>query len=183
MGRKYRITSKEEYYFVTFTVVKWINIFVKQLHRDIIVDSIKFCQRHKGLKVGAWVLMTNHLHLIIASDGKRPLSDTIRDMKRHTSSRIKKYLFQNHYNNQDWVYPILRESGLTNNRNKMFQLWQQHNHPIELSDQFMFDQRINYIHENPVKKGLVRNPEDWVYSSAGDFYGYHGLIPIDLLDE
>ncbi|MGZ6251429.1 MAG: REP-associated tyrosine transposase, partial [Candidatus Chromulinivorax sp.] len=69
-----------------------------------------------------------------------------------------------------------------NSNNINFQLWQQHNNPVELSSKQIAWQKLEYIHQNPVKAGIVEKPEDYLYSSARNYYGLKGLIDIDLLD-
>ncbi len=175
MGRKYQIRDSDRLYFVTFTIVEWIRVFDIEANINIVLESIKFCQQHKGLEIYAWVIMPNHLHLIIGRNGEQNLSQIIRDLKGYTSREIKKSLEKN---SGSLMYQILEQSGTLNSRNKNFQLWQQHNHPIEMSTDFMFDQRVNYIHANPVKAELVTFPEEWKWSSAIDFNEGQGLLEL-----
>ena len=92
MGRKYNIHDNSYFYFVTFTIVEWIDIFTKEEYRDIFTDSVSYCQREKGLLVGAWSIMPNHVHMIISSEETSKLSAIIRDLKSHTSRQIRKHL-------------------------------------------------------------------------------------------
>ena len=183
MSRKYQIQNNESFYFVTFTVVDWIDIFTKQAHKNVFVESVIYCQIEKGLLVGAWCIMTNHVHMIIASSGEQKLSDTIRDLKSYTSRQIRKHLeYSNSQNRRTWILPLLRKAGIENSRNKDFQLWQQHNNPIEICTNEILNTRLNYIHNNPVKAGFVQKDYQWLYSSAGDYSGIPGLIDIYFLD-
>ena len=95
MGRKYAIRSQEQFYFVTFTVVYWLDVFIRQEYRNILIDSIKYCQKEKGLLVGAWCIMTSHVHLILGTDETSKLEDIIRDLKSYTSRHIRKYMENN----------------------------------------------------------------------------------------
>ncbi len=89
MGLKYRIDDQQDYYFVTFTCVNWIDIFIRDVYRQIFIKSVQYCQKEKGLQVGAWVLMTSHIHMILGTGGDKKLQDTIRDMKSYTSRQIR----------------------------------------------------------------------------------------------
>ncbi|MEN8247766.1 MAG: transposase [Bacteroidota bacterium] len=176
MGRKYKIRDSDRLYFVTFTVVEWLNVFADDNNIDIVIDSLNFCQQNKGLEVYAWVIMPNHIHMVIGRNGKLTLSQIIQDFKRHTSSKIRKYL-QN--DSGSIMYQILVMQGLGNTRNTDFQLWQQHSHPVEVSSDKMFDQRVDYIHMNPVKAGLVEFPVDWKWSSAIDYNEGKGFLELN----
>ncbi len=172
MGRKYLIRDQDAIYFLTFTVVHWIDVFTRNVYREIFIDSVKHCQQKKGLEVYAWCIMTNHIHSILGSSGIMKLEDIIRDLKSFTSRKIRKELEQNISESRSkWILNLLNSAGLNNKRNNDFQLWQQHNHPIELSTNEMMDQRLDYTHYNPVKAGFVVKPEDWLWSSAMDYYG------------
>lgn len=181
MALKYKITDQNEIYFVTFTVVNWIDIFIRDHYREIFVDSIKYCQRNKGLQVYAWVIMTSHVHMIIGTDGKMKLEDVVRDMKRHTSHKIKEVLNDNSFESRkEWMLWMFGRAGRKNTNNIDFQFWVQDNHPIQLSTGEMMLQRLNYIHYNPVEAGFVIEPEHWKWSSAYDYAGGKQSI-IDLI--
>lgn len=170
MGRKYRFHDNSNLYFVTFTVVDWIDVFIRQEYVDIIYDSLKYCQKEKGLDLYAYCIMTNHIHLIIGTENG-VLSDIVRDFKSFTSRHIRKAIENSTIESRkSWMLKTMKDFGIKNGRNKDFQFWQQHNHPIELDTNEFLDQRLNYIHQNPVKAGFVENEEDWINSSAGDYY-------------
>jgi REP element-mobilizing transposase RayT len=183
MGRKYAIRSQEHFYFVTFTVIEWIDAFTREEYRNIFIESVNYCQKEKGLLVGAWCIMSNHIHLALASYGNHKLEDIIRDMKSYTSRHIRKYMEHNpQESRKKWMLEMMKKAGVKKSNNKDFQFWQQHNHPIELSNNEIIQQRIDYIHENPVKAGLVENPSDWLMSSARDYEGKPGPIKIYFMD-
>lgn len=182
MSRVYKIHNQEKLYFVTFTVIEWLDVFVNEEYRDIFLRSVKFCQKEKGLEVYAWCIMTNHVHMIIGTEGKMKLEDIIRDLKSFTSRQIRKAIETSKGSRKVWMLNRMKTAGHLNRRNKDFQFWQQHNYPIELSDNNMMDQRLNYIHNNPVKAGFVSRPEDWLYSSARDYCGENGLLEILFIE-
>ncbi|WP_339700541.1 transposase [uncultured Roseivirga sp.] len=182
MGRKYAIRSQEQFYFVTFTVVYWLDVFIRQEYRNILIDSIKYCQKEKGLLVGAWCIMTSHVHLILGTDETSKLEDIIRDLKSYTSRHIRKYMENNpQESRKEWMLWMMKRAGEKKSNNKDFQFWQQHNHPIELSTKEIMLQRLDYIHNNPVDAGFVDQPADWVFSSARDYEDQKGIIEISFL--
>ena len=182
MSRKYKITDQDKLYFVTFTVVKWVDIFTRQCYRELVLESLRFCQRKKGLEVYAWVIMSNHLHLILGTHD-RPLEGIIRDFKSFTSTHIKKMLQEIKFESRKkWLVPIFEEAGKQNTNNNEWQLWQQHNHPLELRSNLMTERVLDYIHFNPVKAGLVAEPHFWQYSSAIDYCGGKGLLDICFIE-
>ena len=182
MARKYAIRNQEEFYFVTFTVVYWLDVFTREEYRNILLESLRYCQAEKGLLVGAYCIMTNHVHLALGTTGANKLEDIIRDFKSYTSRHIRKYMENNpQESRKEWLLRMMQDAGKQKTNNKDFQFWQQHNHPIELNTNEITQQRVNYIHNNPVVAGFVENPADWVCSSARDYEDRKGLIEIDFL--
>lgn len=183
MGRKYKIHDQQQVYFVTFTVVGWIDLFIRDEYKEIITDSIKYCQEHKGLEVYAWCIMTSHIHLIIGTSGEKKLEEIIRDMKRHTSTKLKEVIINNPSESRKaWMLHFFESMGMHNSNNNEWQLWQQHNHPIELSNPSITKQRLDYLHENPVEAGFVTEASQWRWSSAYDYCGGAGIIDIIFID-
>ena len=83
---------------------------------------------------------------------------------------------------KEWVLGMMEKAGKGNSQNTNFQLWQQDNHPIELFDRKILHQKLDYLHYNPVVTGIVEKPEDYLHSSARDYYGLPGLIDIILVE-
>lgn len=182
MGRKYAIRDKNQFYFVTFTVVNWIDVFSRQIYRDLFLESVRYCQKEKGLDVGAWCIMTNHVHMILGTNGDNPLQNIIRDLKSYTSRHIRKMMEGASYESRKWMLDLMYCAGTKKSNNKDFQFWLQHNHPVELNTNFMMDQRLGYIHYNPVKAGFVNDPSAWLYSSARDYRNNEkGLLDLVFL--
>ena len=181
MSRKYKINNKEGIYFVSFAVVYWIDVFIRRDYKDIFVESLRYCQNNKNLRIHAWCIMTSHVHLIISSDGKE-LSGILRDLKSFTSTRIKKAIMENSVESRkEWMIWMMKRAGIKNSNNDGFQFWQQNNHPIELYSPAVTKQKLDYIHNNPVVEGIVENAEDFLYSSAMDYAGNKGLLDIDKI--
>jgi len=89
MSRKYKFGDSDKLYFISYAVVYWIDVFIRNEYKDILIESWKYCQANKGLEIYGWVIMTSHVHLIIGSN-KNKLEDIVRDMKSHTSGAMKK---------------------------------------------------------------------------------------------
>ncbi|CAN5304227.1 transposase [soil metagenome] len=185
MSRKYKIRDQEKLYFVTFTVINCIDVFIRNDYRDLFLKSIQFCQQHKGLEVYAWCIMTSHIHTNIGRNSIDPLQGIIRDTKSFTSRSVRKVLEdkQNKMESRrEWMYWMMERAGRKNSNNKDFQFWQQNNQPIELNTNELIDQKLEYIHMNPVDAGFVDRPEAWLYSSARDYIeGTKGLIDLVLI--
>lgn len=170
MGRKYVFSDQDAIYFVTFTVIEWIDIFIRDIYRDIFYNSVYFCQKEKGLEVYAYCIMTSHIHMIIGRNGTSNLSDIIRDLKSFTSRHTRKTIENNiQESRKNWMMRMMKSTGIKNERNKDYQFWLQDNHPVELSSNEMMEQRLDYIHNNPVEAGFVDDPCAWLHSSARDY--------------
>lgn len=182
MSSKYKIGDSSIPHFVTFSVVGWINVFSREVYKEIITESLRYCIDQKGLKLHAWVIMTNHIHLIISSEITK-LEDVVRDMKKFTSKQIIKAITKNpEESRKEWMLNIFSYAGTGNKNNKDYQFWKQDYHPVELTTNEMLLQRLGYLHENPVRSGLVWEAWHYKYSSAIDYYmNEKGLLPIEQL--
>lgn len=174
-GVKHSIKKNASYY-LTLTVVNWVDIFTRNNHRRVIVDSLRYCIRNKGLNVYAWCLMSNHLQLIVNCEEPYQLKDVIRDFKRHTVKQIIFQIINEPESRREWLLREFTEAGMKSERNKKYKFWKTGNHAIELySEKFVWE-KLNYIHNNPVAEKFVRQPEDWVYSSASNYYNGDGIL-------
>lgn len=156
----------ESTYFVTLTVVEWLDIFTSHKFMQILLESLQYCQKEKGLLVVAYVFMTNHIHLIISSKSDS-LDNILRDFKRHTTKQIKSMLKNDR---RKYVFDVISRSDGS--------IWQSDNFPELITTRKFLEQKTNYIHNNPVKKGLVAKPEDWLFSSASNYYLEKGLLAV-----
>ncbi|MEQ8628041.1 transposase [Ekhidna sp.] len=161
-----RKANTDATYFLTFTVVGWIDVFTRSRYCDIIIDSLKFCSENKGLDVFSYVIMPSHIHMLARhEEGK--LNEIIRDFKSYTAKEIIRTIDQEQGESRmEWLLEMFREYASTQKQNKVYQFWQKTSHPIEMLSSEMIDQKQEYIHNNPVAAGLVNDPESWVYSSA-----------------
>ena len=175
MSRKYKFKNPEGLYFVTFATEGWTDVFTRNEYKNILIDNLAYCQKNKGLEIFAWCIMTNHVHLMVRATEGHLLPDILRDFKKFTAKVILKAIADNdHESRKEW----LLKQFITPDGNRF---WRSDNHPIELWSNAVIDQKLNYIHQNPVKGGLVFRAEDYVYSSASDYAGEHGLLDIWLI--
>jgi len=179
MSSKYKVGEDAIPHFITFTVIGWIDVFSRQCYKDIIIDSLKYCQREKGLVLHAWVIMTNHLHLIVSSQTNK-IEYLVRDIKKFTSKQIIAAIIANPAESRkEWMLGMFSYAGKNNSNNTEFQFWKQDYHPVQLDSVFKAKQRLAYLHENPVKSGMVWESWHYRYSSAIDYEkNKKGLIEI-----
>lgn len=167
----YKIRNQYGLHFLTFTVVGWVDLFTRKECRDIIIDSLTYCQKNKGLIVTAYCVMSNHLHLVAcASKETSGLSDIVRDFKTHTSKKLIGWIFKSGKESRlEWLKMVFAYHAKFNRRNGTYQIWQQSNRPKECLHPKFTWQKIEYVHSNPVVAGIVKKPEYYVYSSASNY--------------
>jgi REP element-mobilizing transposase RayT len=181
MGDSYQIKNQSAAYFLTFQVVGWADVFTRKMYKDIILESFSYCQKHKGMELFAYVIMSNHIHLIMRSKNDT-LSELIRDLKKYTSKKILNAIDSNKKESRsEWLGLIFKYHAKYNRRTDRKQFWTHENHAVELDSNHLINSRINYIHENPVRAGLVDKPEDYLYSSARNYCDIKGLIDVERI--
>jgi putative transposase len=176
----FKIRNQAATHFLTFTIVGWIDIFTRQHYRDIIIDSFKYCQQNKGLQIGGYVIMSNHVHTIFTAT-QNNLSDVVRDFKTYTSKAITKAILTEQESRRAWLTYMFEFYAKRTNANQIFKVWTSNNHPEEIYSREFLLSKLNYIHLNPVRAGLVAEPEHYLYSSASNYVHNKGLIEIDFL--
>jgi putative transposase len=144
MSGKYRIGEDAIPHFVSFSVVYWIDALTRTEYRDIFVESLRYCIKDKSLVLHAWVIMSNHVHLIISRQVKESgLSGILRDCKKYTSSKIIEAISGNpKESRKEWMLWMFARAGKKNSNNTNYQFWQQDNHPIELNSNAKLEQRL-----------------------------------------
>ena len=175
-GIKHTIKKPNGSYFMTLTVVGWIDIFTRERYAKIIVDSLNYCMQHKGLNVYAYVVMTNHLHLIANCDDGIQLNDVIRDFKKFSSKQIVASIKEECESRRNWMLTILAKEAEGHTKQHNYKVWQDGNFAIELYSEKFTWIRLNYIHMNPVRAGYVNRPEYWKYSSASNYMEMDGVL-------
>lgn len=177
MSRNYKFHNPEGVYFVSFAVVEWLDVFTRNEYKNILVDSLRFCQLNKGMEVFAWCIMTNHMHLVYRSTGDQKPEALLADFKRFTSQQLVKAIQNNpQESRKDWLLEQFSKAAANSSNVKHHQFWRHDNKPIELWSNKVIDEKINYIHNNPIEAGLVFRAVDYLYSSAVDYAGETGLL-------
>ena len=180
-GDKYFISDQHATYFLTFTIVDWIDVFTRKDYKEIIVDSLNYCIDHKGLDCFAWVLMSNHMHLIARANPPARLSDIIRDFKKYTSKKIVNTIETINESRREWLLHKFEYAAHSTGRAENYKVWRDDNHAICLDEAGWLEQRLNYIHQNPVRQLIVANECDYLYSSAYDYSGKKGLVKVTVV--
>ena len=170
---RYQIYENQSPHFLTCTVVNWLPLFASPPVVDILYASWRFLQAHERLIIYAYVVMENHLHLVAASPN---LSKEIGDFKSFTARQIIDYLKDR--NAQD-VLRQLAQGKAAHKQDREYQVWQEGSHPQLIQDEEMMRQKVEYIHNNPVKRGYVDDPTHWRYSSARNYAGLPGLLEVE----
>ena len=182
-GDRYKISDQNAMHFLTFTVTEWVDVFTRKDYKLVLVDSMNYCVKQKGLIVFGWVIMSNHMHVIWEAKEGYNLSDIIRDFKKFTAKQILKMIREDSESRRNWMLTIFQKEGKRLKRISKYKFWKDSNHAIYLgpNDMGMLEQKLNYIHDNPVKAMLVYNAEDYIFSSASDYAGETGLIKVTLI--
>jgi len=180
-SENYSVKNQNAVYFLTFTVTDWVDVFTRLNYRIIIAESLDYCRKNKGLKLYAWCLMTNHIHLVCSVESPLEMSDFLRDYKKFTAKAVLKDILELPESRRDWMLYRFEFAGKFDNRISNYRFWQDKSHPVELVTTEMINQRINYIHENPVRTGLVATAEEYLFSSARNYAGLSSIIEVDLI--
>jgi REP element-mobilizing transposase RayT len=180
MSTGYQIKDQFDLHYLTFQVVNWVDLFTRRVYKDIVIESFKYMMDNKGFQLFAYVIMSNHIHLIAQSiDGN--LSDNIRDIKKFTSVKIIETIILTAESRKEWMLNVFKSSASQRQTNKYFQVWTHENHAILIYSNEFIREKIEYIHNNPVRAGIVENPEDYLYSSARNYARLNSLVDIPLL--
>ena len=173
------ISLTKELYFTTTTVIDWMDVFTRPLYKHIVIESLAYCQENKGLDIYAWVLMTNHLHMIVGIRGENTIGDILRDFKKFTSKSIVKAIKDNQQESRkDWMINHFRFRGANDKKITNYKFWQEDNYVEQLNSYAFYKQKLDYIHLNPVRQEIVQEPSDYLYSSARNYAGLDGLLKV-----
>ena len=180
MSTGYKIIEKEGLYFLTFQIVGWVDIFTRKQYRDVVIESFKYSQLHKGLRLYAYVIMSNHIHLLTQRENGN-LSSWIRDFKNHTSRKFFEIIDGQGESRREWMNIVFEYYGkFKKGQNK--QIWTHENHAEHIYSQKFIEQKLNYIHSNPIRNGMVEKAEDYLYSSARNYAEMGSIINVERLD-
>ena len=180
MKEGYIIRNQSKVHFIKTTVVNWIDVFTRKVYKDVVIDCLDFCIKNKKMILYGYVIMSNHIHLIIQSEEGK-LSDLIRDFKKYTAKKILELIQTNPVSRREWMLERFKKATESHTRNKNYQFWQYGNHAEEIySDNFMWS-KLDYIHMNPVRAGIVEKASHYLYSSAGNYVNGSGLIKLEIM--
>ncbi len=181
MSRKYKFYNQEGLYFVSFAVVYWLDVFVRDYYFITLLESLDYCRKNKGMEISAWCIMPSHVHLVFRAKEQNS-GVLIKEFKTFTSKKLQKAIVEHpQESRKEWLLWMMERAGSQNSNVKHRQFWQQHNQPIKLWSPEVIDQKIEYTHYNPVEAGFVTEPHHWKYSSALDYSGGKELLEIDLV--
>ncbi len=177
MSEKYRFWEKNIPYFCTFSLVGWAKLFSSDKFAMLLMDSLDYCIEYKQLEIFSYCIMPSHMHLIARSQTIH-LGDIVRDFKKYTANAII-HLLESEAEGVAYLRTF-QKAAFHSKRNKYYKVWQDGSHPIQLDTEKIFLEKLHYIHYNPVAEGLVLYPEQYTYSSAGDYMGKPGKIRVVL---
>jgi REP element-mobilizing transposase RayT len=180
MSTGYLITEQDRAYYLTFQVVDWIDVFTRKEYKDIIIENFKYCQKHRQLELFAYVIMSNHIHLL-ARSGEENMSGFIRDFKTYTSKTIVSAIETGNESRKEWMLKLFADYARKHNPEQKFQFWTHENHAEMIYSPAFVEQKIDYIHNNPVRAGYVARPWDYMYSSARNYADLESLIDVITL--
>ena len=161
-------------YFLTATTNNWLPLFSNPDIAGILIDSLKFLISHQRIKLFAYVIMENHLHMVASGEN---LSKEIGNFKTYTARQSIDYYQRNQLK---WILCQLALEKLNSSVKREYQFWQEGSHPQRIVDEKMLQQKVDYIHNNPVHRGYVDVAEHWRYSSARNYAEMEGVLPIAL---
>lgn len=171
-------------YYLTFNVVDWMDIFIRPVFKQIIVESLNYFHEKKGLTIYAWCLMTNHLHLMVQAEQGYGLSLIANDFKKFTTKIILEDIDAEPEARRSWIMQKFEEASAPFKLLDKYQVWQSSINPvfIDLKNVDAVNDQLEYIHNNPVRDRIVSTAEDYLHSSARDYAGIRGLVNVRIPD-
>ncbi|MDJ0732865.1 MAG: transposase [Nostocaceae cyanobacterium] len=176
MGRSRYKFLENHPHFLTCTIVNWLPVFSQPELAQIILNSLDFLHTNQRFALHGYVIMENHLHIIASAEN---LSKEIANFKSFTARSIIDRLKEK---KAEYLLKQLKFHKKLHKTTQDYQLWQEGSHPQALIHEKMFIQKLEYIHNNPVRRGYVDEPAHWRYSSYRNYIGQEGLLTIDILD-
>jgi len=176
MRSRYKYFHDTSPYFVTCTVVNWIAVFTSPVMFNIVIESLRFLRGTGSLKIFAYVILENHLHMIVSSED---LSNNMMRFKSYTARKIIDFAESK---NNTWLLTQFKEEKKDFKNDRTYQVWQEGFHPQLIQSEEMLRQKIEYIHYNPVRRGYIDDPSNWVYSSARNYLkDDNSILEIDFI--
>ncbi|WP_029489200.1 REP-associated tyrosine transposase [Ochrovirga pacifica] len=185
MSEKYKVIDSSMPTFITCSFTQWADILTRPNYTSILDESLQFCINEKGLRIHYYVYMTNHIHLI-ATSAKNKLQEIVRDFKRYTNKMLIQAIEDIGESRREWLLAKFKYEANRTKRANQYKVWKDGFHPVILDTAKKLEQRIHYIHANPVDEGFVSRPEYWKNSSY-NFYAeelnYDGGLELTNLFE
>ncbi len=152
---EFRKAQTDELYFVTLTVVGWVNVFDRKEYKDILVSNLEYCQRHEKLDIFCYVIMSNHIHAIVRRSAGG-LTEMLGRFKSNTAKQVIKAIEASEIEcRKEWLLYLFGYFAKLNNQYDKYYFWQYKSHPVVLYTNEVIDQKRDYIHNNPVRAGIV----------------------------
>lgn len=173
MGRsRYRITDKQAPHFLTCTLINWIPLFTRPQTVEIILNALRYRQEHHGWLIYGYVILENHIHMIVQSEN---LPEELARFKSYTARQLIDYLIEC---KAERVLKQMAFFRKEHKRDRDYQCWEEGSHPQLIGNEEVLRQKLDYIHQNPVKRGYVDDPVHWRNSSARNYAGLPGVMPV-----
>jgi len=182
---RYRIYDQQGMNFLTLTIVDWIDLFTRPIYAEIVIASLRFCQKEKGLLVYAYVIMPSHIHMIVQATSPTGLSSILQSFKSFTAKQFLNAIKAKTTgeSRREWLLNRFAFQAQKNNINSNYQIWQKGNHPIELCSPKVIRQKLNYIHVNPMREKIVAQPAHYIWSSASNYETGEGVLDVQIMDD
>ena len=165
MAHRYKVLTGGPYpHLITCSIVRWFPVFTSGEYFRIIVDSLQYLRANRGLAVHAYVIMPTHLHAVVTAL-KDDLSAIMRDFKKFTSRLIYEQSESSGNALMSWVF----RTSVPKGEASRFSVWQDEFHPKVIMSEKTFLQKLECVHQNPGRNGLVLEPENYFYSSAAAY--------------
>ena len=177
--------SHKACYYITFNTVDWVDIFVRPAYKEIVAETLNYLIAKNGLIVYAWCLMSNHLHMLAQAKEGSVMTQIEKEFKKITTQKILETINQGNELRHEWMLQRFEQCSHDMKKIERFQVWQSCRNPvlIDFSQIFKLQERLLYIHENPVRNLVVSQPQDFIYSSAADYAGIRkGPVKVQLLN-
>ncbi len=182
MSTKYKATTTDQAYFITITTVGWVDVFTRLNQKYNIINALQYCQEKKGLEIYAYCIMHSHVHLMCKATNGFILSDVMRDFKKFTSKKIIQTIKEEPESRREWLLAYFEQACAHLKRDQSYKVWQDGYHAEIIETNWFIKQKVNYIHNNPVKEKVVSSPEDYYFSSARNYAGLENELDVVMLD-
>jgi len=172
---RYRIGADAAVYFVTYSVVDWLPVFISEDACRLITDSLNYCHEQKGLRTNAYVIMPTHMHAIVFDAGynHEQLQKSLTDFRKFTGRTLSDFCDKR----MPRAFAETLRAVASNDRDRRF--WQPSRHAEAIVTETFWRQKLDYLHKNPCRKGLVVRGADWRFSSAA-YYVSDGQANCDI---